>query len=69
MTILKLKNISDNSIVEIISFNIDNANNILITEDGKINVISLSIFKNMTLGTFGSANQKASSATHEIYGE
>ena len=45
MAILKLKNKTDNSIIEIISFNIDNDNDILIIEDKQIDVISLQKFK------------------------
>ena len=66
MAIIKLKNKTDNSITEIISFNIDNQNNILIKEDGKINIISLSIFKDMTIGTLANNENKAQGATHEI---
>ena len=66
MAILKLKNKTDNSIIEIISFNIDNDNDILIIEDKQIDVISLQKFKEMTLGTKAANGTKAADPTHEI---
>lgn len=69
MALLKLKNISDNTIIEIISFNIDINNNIVIIENGIVQIISLSTFKDMTLGTLGNTNQKAANPTHEIYND
>jgi hypothetical protein len=66
MAILKIKEKSTNSIIEIISFNIDDENNVLIVEDGQIDIISLDKFKDMTLGTNSSDN---SDPTYEIYSE
>ena len=64
MVILKLKNKTDNSITEIIAFNIDNENNILIKEDDKIDFISLETFKDMMLGTSGNNQNNAQEASH-----
>lgn len=66
MAILKLKSKIDNSIIEIISFNIDNDNDILIKEDKQIDIISLQKFKEMTLGTKSQNGIKAADPTHEI---
>jgi hypothetical protein len=66
MAILKLKNKTDNSIIEIISFNIDNNNDIITIEDNKVVIITLENFRDMTIGTEAKNGNKAADPTHEI---
>lgn len=51
MAILKLIRKTGGSIVEIISFNIDDQNEVLIKEEGELCAISLETFKEMAIGT------------------
>jgi hypothetical protein len=68
MSQFKIQNISDKTIIEIISMNIDNENNILVFEDDTFEIISLNNFKNMILGTEpDSVNPKAKEATYKLF--
>lgn len=68
MSQFKIQNISDRTIIEIISMNIDNENNILIYEEDTFEIIKLNDFKNMILGTEpDSSNPKAKEATYKLY--
>jgi len=51
MGIFKIKNIEDDSIVEVISMNIDIENNILVLQNGKLDILGINNFKDMILGT------------------
>ena len=51
MAILKLKNKKDSSIIEIIAFNIDDKQNVLIKRDNDISILKINEFKDMVLGT------------------
>lgn len=53
----KIQSIKDNSMIEIISMNIDNENNILIVQDNELGILSIADFKDMILGTNKNANQ------------
>lgn len=69
MSLFKIQSISDNSIIEIIAMNIDNENNILIIEDGSLDVISLNKFKDMILGenvASKKGNNKLEDVTYKI---
>jgi hypothetical protein len=65
----KIKHITDHSIIEIISMNIDNENNILVLEDNELGVLSIGEFKDMILGTSKNKdrpNDEVKSATHKL---
>jgi hypothetical protein len=61
MSKFKIQNIENNSIIEIIAMNIDDVNNILIKENRKASIISISEFKDMILGSLN-----GDKATHII---
>ena len=65
----KIQNITDNSILEIISMNIDNENNILILQDNELGILSIANFKDMVLGTNKNPdrpNEEAKPATYKF---
>lgn len=47
----KIQRIADNSVIEILSMNIDNEHNILVIQDGELGILKLEDFKDMILGT------------------
>lgn len=53
MSIFKIQNLNDNSIIEIVAMNIDNENNILTKEGETISVVNIEEFKDMVLGQNG----------------
>ena len=65
----KIRSIEDNSIVEIISMNIDHENNILVLEDNELGILSINEFKDMILGTSKNKdrpNEEIKPATHKL---
>lgn len=65
----KIKHITDHSIIEIISMNIDNENNILVLEDNELGILRIGEFKDMILGTSKNKdrpNDEVKSATHKL---
>ena len=62
----RIQKIEDNSIIEIISMNIDSDNNILILEDNELNILSINDFKDMILGTNRNPNEEAKQATYRL---
>lgn len=63
----QLQNIKDNSIIEIISMNIDNENNILILQDNELDILSLANFKDMVLGTNKNLDRPNEEAKPALY--
>ena len=61
MSIFKVKNLEDNSVIEIFAMNIDNDNNILIKEWEIVAIIKINDFKDMLLGSTDGKN-----VTHKI---
>ena len=51
MSVFRIQNLEDNSIIEIIAINIDNENNILVKEGNNTSIINITDFKDMLLGT------------------
>ncbi len=65
----KIKKISDDSIIDIISMNIDNDNCVLISKDGSLDIISLNKFKDMIMGENANSENgdgKIKEATYKI---
>jgi hypothetical protein len=72
MSLFKIQNISDKSIIEIIAMNIDNENNILAKEGDIAFLISIIDFKDMMLGTSPNSentNVKIKEATYKLFSE
>ncbi len=66
----KLLKIADNSIIEILSMNIDSENNILISENNQLDILKLQDFKDMILGTAkDNLNDIAKDPTHRLHTE
>ena len=66
----KLLKIADNSIIEIITMNIDSENNILISENNQLDILKLQDFKDMILGTAkDNLNDVAKAPTHRLHTE
>jgi hypothetical protein len=65
----QIQNITDNSIIEIISMNIDNENNILILQDNELGILSIADFKDMAFGANKNPdrpNEEAKPATYRL---
>ena len=66
----KLQKIADNSIIEILAMNIDNENNILISENNELDILKLEDFKDMILGTAKEhQNDTATAPTYRLLTE
>ena len=67
--IFKIQNITDNTIIEIISMNIDSENNILVFQDNELSILRIDEFKDMILGKTSRPNENAKSATYTLIRE
>ncbi|PWA03984.1 hypothetical protein [Flavobacterium psychrotolerans] len=62
----KIQNVNDDTIIEIISMNIDNENNILAVEETVPYILSISEFKDKILGTNSDNTGESKEATYKI---